>query len=303
MHLGTAKHPQALVTLTIGAAFQSQWQAVCEPGWRRYADRHGYDLICLDQPLDTSARAQARSPAWQKCLILSQPFSQQYERIVWLDADILINAALAPDIAAFVPRDRVGAVASYDAPSRELYAAANARNTAYWRARGATVELDETPAQYYARHGVPQAQHDQVVQTGVLVLSPAHHRDALEATYSAYEQRADWDFQHEMPPLSHELLQREAVHWLDYRFNLVWLLYALMHYPFLFHTQRPRARRRRLARLLDRQLKVDRLQDTRRACATAAFYNSYFLHFAASFASAAWVDQSVSDWREIGLAL
>jgi len=303
MPSGAPQHTQALVTLTIGAEFRARWQSLCEPGWRRYADRHGFDIICIDQPLDSTARAQARSPAWQKCLILSQPFAQDYERIVWLDADILINPASAPNIVMGVPIDKVGAVSSYGTPSPELYQVANARNATYWRARGATVEADEIPSHYYARHGLPQAHHDHVVQTGVLALSPAHHRDVLEMTYHSYERRADWDFQHEMPPLSHELLQRGLVQWIDYRFNVVWLLYAMLYYPFLFQTQHPRARRRRLARLLDRQLKVDRLQDARRACATAAFHNSYFLHFAASFASATWVDQGVTDWREIRFAL
>lgn len=289
------------MTLALGDQFRAQWHALCEPNWRQYAERHGFDLICIEQPLDSSPRAQGRSPSWQKCLILSQPFAAQYERLVWLDADILINAA-APNILANVPPDKVGAVGGYSAPTPQQYQVANARNVSLWRARGGAVALDATPASYYARYGLPQAQHADVVQAGVLALSPAHHRAVLEAAYYNYEGRAG-DWQYEMPPLSHELLSRAVVHWLDPRFNTIWLLYALLHYPFLFNVQRPRTWRRRLSRRVDRALGFDRLRAVRRACATAAFHNSYFLHFAAALDELAWVDQTTTDWQAGGLTV
>ena len=293
---------QALVTLVLGDQYRAQWHALCEPGWRRYAERHNFDIICLEEPLDTSPRAQQRSASWQKCLILSQPFAAHYERLVWLDADILINPATAPNILDGLPVNRVGAVSSYGSPTPEHYAVANARNISLWQSRGSLAQHDPTPASYYARHGLPDAQHADVIQTGMLVLSPEHHRATLEAVYTDYEHRPS-DWQYEMPPLSHELLRRESVQWLDSRFNTIWLLYALLHYPFLYHAQRPRDWRRRLGRRLDRTLGLDRLADVRRACATAAYLNSYFLHFAAAFAEARWVDQGLHDWRQAGLVI
>ena len=43
-----------------------------------------------------------------------------------------------------------------------------------------------------------------IVQTGVMVLSPKHHREVLEHAYHAYEDRG---FNYEMRPLSHEILR------------------------------------------------------------------------------------------------
>jgi hypothetical protein len=79
----------AVVTLVIGHTYLDRWKFQCEPGWRAYCQRHGYDLVVIDHALDTSARAQSRSPAWQKCLILDG--LTQYDRVVWIDADIVIN--------------------------------------------------------------------------------------------------------------------------------------------------------------------------------------------------------------------
>ncbi len=75
------KQSKALVTLAIGEKYLHHWKNFAQNNWQKYADKHGYDLICIDTPLDTSERAQARSPAWQKCLILSQEvdcFNSEY---------------------------------------------------------------------------------------------------------------------------------------------------------------------------------------------------------------------------------
>ncbi len=66
---------QAIVTLTIGAELRERWDRCCAESWRRYADLHGFDLICIDQPLDIAERARRRSPAWQRLLIADQPFA------------------------------------------------------------------------------------------------------------------------------------------------------------------------------------------------------------------------------------
>src|SRR5437016_2609859 len=109
----------AIVTLAIGTRYREQWHRVCEVNWTRYAARHGYDVICLEDPLDTSDRARGRSPAWQKCLILGQPFAARYERIVWVDADILISPT-APAVTDDVPLERIGAVDEFATPTPQI---------------------------------------------------------------------------------------------------------------------------------------------------------------------------------------
>ena len=108
----------ALVTLTLGDKYQMLWDDVCAPSWRRYAKRHGYDIVVIDQPLDTSARARVRSAAWQKCLVLKPEIAGSYDRVVWLDADIVINPN-APPITDGVPLEKIGAIDEFVFPSIE----------------------------------------------------------------------------------------------------------------------------------------------------------------------------------------
>ncbi|XWK85976.1 MAG: hypothetical protein U7127_17335 [Phormidium sp.] len=52
------KHSKAIVTLVIGKVYQERWESLCRANWQQYADKHGYDLICIDTPLDNSERAK-----------------------------------------------------------------------------------------------------------------------------------------------------------------------------------------------------------------------------------------------------
>jgi hypothetical protein len=247
---------KALVTLAIGASFRERWAQVCQPNWQTYADRHGYDLLCIQEPLDTSPLARKRSPAWQKCLILSQDFSQDYERIVWVDLDILLNPH-APDIAAGVPLEQVGAVDEYSIPTRALHQTTLAKLYHYWESIGTPYIHNLTPESYYRVYGFEQG-FSHVVQTGVMVLSPSPHRNILEFVYHTYEDKG-YTWNYEMRPLSYELLKAGCVHWLDPRFNYLWGLYQAIYYPFL----------------MDNPHSVHLP-----ACLDQARRHTYFLHFA-----------------------
>ena len=51
----------AIVTLVVGSVYRSRWEAHCARGWRQYADKHGFELLVIDRPLDeTSARPPVR---------------------------------------------------------------------------------------------------------------------------------------------------------------------------------------------------------------------------------------------------
>jgi hypothetical protein len=237
----------ALVTLAIGERYLGRWRRRCEPGWRAYAERHGYELRCLTEPLDTSERARSRSPAWQKCLVLEHQELRDFDRVVWVDADVAINPA-APPVVATVPIERVGAVDEYSSPTPELHALLLEKLYAIWDATGHPYVRNPTPADYYSAWDL-DPRFEAVVQTGVMVLSPAHHAELLRRAYDRYEDRGAI-LNYEMRPLSWELLEAGVVEWIDPRFNEIWGSHAALHHPFLIadpaHESAPAAVRRAL---------------------------------------------------------
>jgi hypothetical protein len=217
---------KAIVTIVIGQEYQAIWQILCQANWLAYAERHNYDLIVITDFLDRSERGLGRSPAWQKLLILSQPWSAAYDRIVWVDADILMSSA-APDICESSPDpDLVGVCVSGDQMSEadkhiyfeRLYKMAVqplAAAKAWTIHEGNRLGEDGIP-----REGVP------MLNTGVIVLNPAKHREVFLDTY-ALEGKSRL---YEQPHLSHELFKRGLIHRLSARFN--WIVQELLTLHF-----------------------------------------------------------------------
>ncbi len=209
---------KAIVTLAIGDRYLQHWKTNCEANWRAYGAQHGFDVICFDKPLDDSARARKRSPAWQKCLILGQDALQRYDRVVWVDSDVLINHQVAPAIDDGVPLEKVGATEEFTFADNVGYQPRQLleRLYVYWNKS----IVNPTGQEYYKNYGLP-SEFAKVVQTGVLVLSPRHHRSLLETVYYNHEEKGGPEWNYEMRPLSYELLKADVVHWIDPRFNLV----------------------------------------------------------------------------------
>jgi hypothetical protein len=252
----------AIVTLVIGEVYASSWKAISEPGWRAYCERHGYDLMAIDQPLDSSARAKSRSPAWQKCLVLEPSIAADYERVVWVDSDLLINPT-APAVTSGVPAEKIGAVDEHSFPTADSRQRIIKGLVAYWQgvdpavARNWRTFLD--PAEWHAMAGLPK-RHRHIVQTGVMVLSPQYHRDLLRSVYETYEDVGGEPMNYEMRPLSFAIQESGLAHWIDRQFN------ALAGFLLLYEQV---VMKRPLATAWE---EVALLRN--------AYRNNYFLHFA-----------------------
>jgi hypothetical protein len=205
--------PSAIVTVVLGDEYQAVWQRAARRSWEAYGRIHGLDVIVVTAPLDDAAGG--RSPAWQKCLVLSQPWSSQYRRIVWLDADIVINEAAPSILDHCGAPDRVSATLVNDQLSSAQ------KQILLERIQGIVIppgqadsRWGETQNLVYTSHGIATDRTD-MVATGVMVLSPEHHRSLLEGVYAkpesgrAYEQA--W--------LSHAILSQGLLHRLSARFN------------------------------------------------------------------------------------
>jgi len=291
------KNDKALVTITIGRAYRDRWEKLCEPNWRAYAEKNGYDIIRIDRPLDTTPRAGRRSPAWQKCLVAGHPEVSRYSRAVWMDADVLINTEDAPCVVSGVPEEKVGAVDAWSDP--ETFAMRLDRQSALFAARGTESVLPRTPAAFYEDFGLTPVS-EKVVQTGVMVLSPARHRGFLERVYHSYEDRGKAAWNYEMRPLSYELLKKGAVHWIDHRFNLRWYGCKINHYPFLLAGEgggRSGGILGRFRRAVSPSGAYGRAK--LRECVNAALLNSYFLHFAGCAADMSVFKPPASSWRDL----
>lgn len=261
---------KALVTLCLGDRLRETFRGAFLPTWKVYCQQHGLELVVLDRPLDESPRARDRSPAWQKCLVHRAPELRDVERIAWVDADVMI-APTAPDIFAAVPVDRIGAVDDHATPSAEEHRLVTERAYNLWTARGIPFHRTGNAREWYAVRGI-DADFPQVVQTGVFVYAPRRHADILERAYRDYGNLGDNALNHEMGPLSYEMIKAGRMHWLPAKFNMMWICWELLHYPFL---EQPQLLPGRLPLTVKRKL----VEYLRQPCVRTAFRNNHFLHF------------------------
>lgn len=246
---------KAIATLAIGTRYKRMLHVFALPTWRVYARRHGYEIVCFDCPLDETPRAAARSPAWQKLLILGRPELAGFDAVVWLDTDIVVNPGLAPCIVAATPRGKLGICEQTEIPDLPLLSLM----------RAAVMTIDEHHRQdlnvggIYAAHGFadPPAR---IFNTGVMVLDRLAHRAFLERVYAAYDDVGPGGA-YEMGPLSYEIA-RGAVEsaTIDPKFKALYLTLAAafgnIHQP------------------------LEPVLDGRAALIAAMLSKVYFLHFA-----------------------
>ncbi len=259
-------HKKAMVSIALGGEFEEYYRKHCKQGWGNYADRYGYDIIIFTDALDTSARAGQRSPSWQKCLIFRQPELHGYERVVWVDIDVVINPK-APCIVSQVPEAKIGGTDAYAFFSHDLHDYLYSEYIEMSAKWGRKLIVNRTGAEYYQNFDIDTSLND-VIQCGVLVMTPRLHTEVLDAAY-AYEAKCDkvanYHYNYEMRPLSYEIVRRDLHYFIDQRFNLILSNFLYLSAPYLFSEE------------AEMKTSYDLL--TKLAVQTA-FAHSYFLHFA-----------------------
>ena len=183
-------HSKCMMSIVIGERFTKDWNHYCKDSWREYAQKHNYDLLIFDAPLDSSTRSLNRSPSWQKCLAINHPALKKYEQVVWVDADVLINPTTAPDICATVPHHKIGGTNAYSVYNTAMHDHLYEEYLAFSQTRNQKRFISREGREYYRLYGIDTEIQD-VIQCGILVLNPDIHAPLFQEVYDRYEEKVD----------------------------------------------------------------------------------------------------------------
>jgi hypothetical protein len=203
-----------IVTVAIGEQYRDLWEGGCRASWELYAAQWNADIVVITGYLDDSEAALARSPAWQKLLILDQPWAQRYQSVLWLDADILISPRALNIFEYATDPTKIGLCVNggrLSEAERLIYL--ERLYGVQFRADMAAMAWSQETYKHYTHDALPE--HDVMYNTGVMVLSPPHHSDLFRDVYQGKE----YGKLYEQPLLSHEIIERGLAQELVPRFN------------------------------------------------------------------------------------
>jgi lipopolysaccharide biosynthesis glycosyltransferase len=205
-----------LVTIAIGDKYLKEYNTLFRKSQELYAKRHGYDFKVVTEFLETTLSTKQRSAiSFQKILVCSQEWSSQYDTIIFVDADILINSD-APIIHEF-SGEKIGIVDEYSQPSFNERLAIQIR-----------MNWERTPSDYYKLGAKEfELETDNLLNTGVLILKPTLHKNTLENIYNKYVEKSfghPRGFHFEQSAIGYELQINNNFTIIDNKWNAIWAI-------------------------------------------------------------------------------
>jgi len=206
-----------LATIAVGEKYLIEYNHLFYESQKNYAVKNGYDFKVITNFLDKTITKNS-TISFNKILVCSEEWSSDYDFIIFVDADILININ-SPPIHSYIDyEDCIGIVDEYSQPSNE-------RRLKIQEKMGWEV----TASEYYKLCGF-DIQTEMVFNSGVLVLQPKKHKDFLKSIYNKYVLQSISHyrgFHFEQSCIGYEIQKNKLYKIIDNRFNALWSLTKL----------------------------------------------------------------------------
>ena len=200
-----------LVTIAIGKKYLDEYNDLFYQSQSNYARKNGYDFLVITDFLDVNLK-HTSTISFNKILVCNQEWSKNYDFIIFIDADILINI-LSPPLHTYDYGKCIGIIDEYSQPTRE-------KRIQIQRRMG----WETCATDYYKLFGF-DIQTDMVFNSGVLVMQPKVHNDFLMNVYNKYVKQSishSRGFHFEQSCIGYELQKASLYKVLDNKFNAVW---------------------------------------------------------------------------------
>ena len=202
-----------LVTLAVGKQYLEQYNILFRKSHEEYAQKCGYDFKVITTLLDTSI-IHRDVISFNKILVCNQTWSSDYDYIIFIDADILINKE-APPLNFDELGDNIGIVDEYSQPTTDRRL--NIQKRMGW---------ETSATDYYKLCGL-ELQTTQVFNTGVIIMQPTKHAVFLKGIFDKYANNAIGHrrgFHYEQSCIGYELQKNNMFKIIDNKFNALWAL-------------------------------------------------------------------------------
>lgn len=215
----TDKKKVLLVTLAIGDKYLHDFQTIFMPSHKLYCSRHGYDYKVISNYIGDIHYPAVIS--LEKQLVCSQSWSADYDFIIFIDADILINPTAPPIHMECIQTDKIGVIDEMQQPTREDRHALQVSHG--W---------EKTVKEYYSMAQL-DLDTDIIYNSGVIILQPKIHGEFCKNIYHKYKNTQLYHpryFHYEQAVINYEYQKADLCLKLNSKWNAVWYLYKSTTY-------------------------------------------------------------------------
>lgn len=215
-----------LTTIVIGEKYLREYETLFKESQSNYAKKHGYDFKVITEHLNKET-ADISTISFNKILVCGQqPESADYDYIIVVDADILINIH-SPPIHTYMDKDtdKIGIIDEYSQPTPQIRQ--KIQEYMGW---------EKTAAEYYALCNL-QIDTEKVLNTGVLVFQPKKHQKFLQYIYDTHVKNSiiykmgylKRGYHYEQACIGYEIQKHNLYKLLPNEFNAIWSLIKIRY--------------------------------------------------------------------------
>lgn len=206
-----------LVTIAIGEKYISEYEKYFKKSQEEYAKLNGYDFRVVTDFLEKElSKKNKNAISFQKILVCSQDWSKDYDKIIFIDADIFINPR-SPPIHLLDVGDKIGIVDEFTQPSFNERLAIQIR-----------MEWERTAEDYYKLGDSSfELETDSILNTGVMILQPSIHSKFLEGIYNTYIKKSfghPRGFHFEQAAIGFTIQKENMFKIIDNKWNAIWAI-------------------------------------------------------------------------------
>ena len=208
-----------LGVIAIGDNFLEQYKKLFMNSHENYAKKHGYEFKIFNEIFDNPNKYNRTNITMNKYLMFCQDWSNNYDFIIWIDCDILININ-SPAIHEFLLNENtIGIIDEYSQPTKEKRL----------RIQNANIQWgwESCATDYYKRSGFSDLQTDMVFNTGLLVVQPKKHGVFFKYIHEKYINHSlnhPRELHFEQTCIGYEIQKANLYKILDNKFNAIWRL-------------------------------------------------------------------------------
>ena len=200
-----------LVTICIGEQYLNQYNCLFRPSQEKYARKCKYDFKVITNYIDTYHHPDLIS--FNKILVCEYNWEKNYDFIIFIDADIIINENTPPIHNMYNFENKIGVV-NQSQPNLKARIETQIHKG-----------YETTAKEYYKLKSNHDINTEHIINTGVIVIQPKIHKNFLRNIYEKYKDNQinhPSGFHYEQSVIGYEIQKNNMYYFMDMKWNALW---------------------------------------------------------------------------------